>query len=104
MTATTPRPSSAVLTLIASFIPPRPAWADDAACIEHPTVNFHPGRGESTAPARAVCATCLVRPECLTYALEEGMDDGVWGGTTGKDRRAIKATTRSNERGTSATP
>jgi WhiB family redox-sensing transcriptional regulator len=66
--------------------------------------NFHPGRGESTAPARAVCASCLVRPECLTYALEQGMDDGVWGGTTGKDRRAIKATTRSNERGTSATP
>jgi len=37
----------------------RPAWHADAACLEHPEVNFFPGRGESLAPAKAICAGCL---------------------------------------------
>lgn len=90
-----------MLTLIASFIPPRPAWADDAACIEHPLVNFHPGRGERTAPALAVCRGCLVIAECRSYALEHDLEHGIWGGTTGRDRRAMRATT-TTERDTNA--
>lgn len=70
----------------------QPSWAADAACREHPEVNFYPERGESLTPARAVCARCLVRDECLIEALETPAheDHGVWGGTSAKERREMR--------------
>lgn len=69
------------------------AWMADAACHEHPEVNWFPTRGQSAEPARRVCATCLVREECLDYAVRQGSLArgvklaGVWGGTTLPERR-----------------
>jgi WhiB family transcriptional regulator, redox-sensing transcriptional regulator len=63
----------------------RPAWMSDAACREHSDVRFVLDRGESAEPARAVCAGCLVRTECLGYAMEHG-EYGIWGGTTDRER------------------
>jgi WhiB family redox-sensing transcriptional regulator len=65
----------------------RPAWMADAACREHPEVNFFPGRGRAAESAKAVCRACLVREECLAYALEHHLV-GVWGGTTERERRS----------------
>jgi WhiB family redox-sensing transcriptional regulator len=64
----------------------RPAWQADALCREYPEVDFFPGRGESTAPAKAVCARCLVRDECRALAGERN-EFGVWGGTSAQERR-----------------
>ncbi len=66
----------------------RPAWHADAACREHPDVDFFPQRGESTRPAKDVCAGCLVRSECLESALRE--EHGVWGGSSAKERRRMR--------------
>jgi WhiB family redox-sensing transcriptional regulator len=67
----------------------------DAACREHPEVNFFPERGESTEPARAVCDGCLVRPECFVYARENGefgsKSYGVWAGLSAVQRRRARA-------------
>jgi WhiB family redox-sensing transcriptional regulator len=38
--------------------------------------------------AKAVCARCDVRPQCLAYALERRMPFGVWGGLDDDERRA----------------
>ncbi|MTA13923.1 MAG: hypothetical protein F2534_15090 [Actinobacteria bacterium] len=65
----------------------QPAWQRDALCREHPDVNFFPERGESPIPARAICARCTVRTECLQAALD-GDELGVWGGTTRQNRDA----------------
>jgi WhiB family transcriptional regulator, redox-sensing transcriptional regulator len=70
----------------------QPRYAADAACREHPEVNFFPERGESSAPAKAVCAACLVNIECLTYALTERIEHGVWAGTSARQRRKIWGT------------
>jgi WhiB family transcriptional regulator, redox-sensing transcriptional regulator len=88
------------------LIPPRPAWMVDAACREHPEVDFFPGRGGDARPAQAVCRGCEVRDICLTYAQENG-ECGVWGGRVLKwsDRRlrrkadveALDAPARSQE-------
>lgn len=67
----------------------RPRWHRDAACREHPEVNFFPARGESTGAARGVCADCLVRSECLDYAITNDAD-GIWAGTSGGERRAMR--------------
>jgi WhiB family redox-sensing transcriptional regulator len=73
-------------------IQPRPEWHADALCREHPEISWFPEHGESTTPARAVCARCLVREECLEYALDDpgALRWGVWGGTTERERRALR--------------
>lgn len=68
----------------------RPAWHADAACREHPEVNFYPTLGESTDPAKAVCAGCLVRDECRADALERGDGHGIWGGTSANERKTLR--------------
>ena len=45
--------------------------------------------GAAQREARAVCATCPVRLECLADALDNRMDFGVWGGMTERERRAL---------------
>lgn len=39
--------------------------------------------------AKAVCNVCIVKPQCLQYALRHDIRDGVWGGTTASERRNI---------------
>lgn len=73
----------------------RPAWHAGAACGEHPEVSFFPDRGQSLAPAQAVCGGCLVRRECLDYAMGlSPAPDGVWGGLS---RRAREKLTRADQ-------
>ena len=72
----------------------RPPWIRDALCRERPSLHFIPDRGEPTAPLRAVCGACLVRSECLTYALADEDLAGVWGGTTAQERRTLRTTGR----------
>jgi transposase-like protein len=47
-------------------------------------VNFFPAKSESAAPAKEVCGRCLVREECLDFALCHDINDGVWGGVSGR--------------------
>lgn len=51
--------------------------------------------------ARAICAACPVRPECLEYALDLPTSIGhfgFWAGTTDKERRRLRARRRAEER------
>jgi len=43
------------------------------------------------AQAKAVCAGCPVRIDCLSYAIETGQAAGVWGGASEQERRAIRS-------------
>jgi WhiB family redox-sensing transcriptional regulator len=67
----------------------RPAWQRRAACRGMVTDAFMPGRGGSTAAAKAICIGCSVRRDCLAYALEDPEMDGVWGGTSKIERQRI---------------
>ena len=67
----------------------RPAWMRDALCAEHPKLDWFAGRADAQAAAKAVCAACLVRAECLDHALEAG-EVGVWGGTDERERRVMR--------------
>ena len=40
--------------------------------------------------AKSVCRRCPVVNECLTFALENGEDAGVWGGMSEDERRALR--------------
>lgn len=66
----------------------RPAWQADAACREHPEIDFFPLNGDDARPAQRVCSTCLVRDDCLAFATHDNSLNGVWGGTTEQLRGA----------------
>lgn len=71
---------------------PRPAWMHRGACTDpQVAANFFPTRGESPAPAKAVCAECPVREDCLEYAVTHRELNGVWGGVSERRRRAIRS-------------
>ena len=40
--------------------------------------------------AKAVCRRCPVIEQCLQWALEAGQHDGVWGGLSEDERRAMR--------------
>lgn len=50
-----------------------------------------PGFERHALAARAVCADCPVRADCLAFALEQGLDEGILGGLDPAQRRAIRA-------------
>lgn len=69
-------------------------WRDDAACRETDPELFFPvgtsaaGRAQEAA-AKRVCSGCLVRVECVTWALENGQYTGIWGGLSEDERRGL---------------
>jgi WhiB family transcriptional regulator, redox-sensing transcriptional regulator len=65
-------------------------WRELAACRGADLDLFFPGRGESAEPARQVCAACPVRQPCLDYAVSNAITDGIWGGLTERERRALR--------------
>jgi WhiB family redox-sensing transcriptional regulator len=73
------------------------AWVQRANCIGIDADLFFPDRGEPTRHAKAVCAGCEVREECLDYALSTGQKFGVWGGTSERERRALRRLRRTGE-------
>jgi len=68
----------------------RPAWQRLAACRGTDPNVFVVSVGQSTAAARAVCATCAVSEACLDYALSDPDLTGVWGGTSGRQRQKMR--------------
>lgn len=68
---------------------PEMAWMAEAKCQGMDSSLFFPERWEPITEARKICEACPVRRECLDYALADGIEFGVWGGMSGRDRRRI---------------
>jgi len=66
------------------------SWAQDAAC-RGLTHLFFPDHGDARtgSAAKAVCAGCPVRVECLTWALDNHEGIGIWGGCNTRERRIL---------------
>lgn len=65
------------------------SWQDKAACKGKEPDLWFPDGNASTREAKAVCAECPVRVECLAYAIETRTDTGIWGGLTEAERRGV---------------
>ncbi|AVJ50256.1 WhiB family transcription factor [Mycobacterium phage Mendokysei] len=65
-------------------------WAERALCAQTDPDAFFPDKGGSTKEAKAICAGCDVRDECLEYALAHDERFGIWGGLSERERRSIK--------------
>jgi len=62
-------------------------WTVDAACVGADPSVFFIDHGRPATKAKAICAGCRVRAECLDFALASHERHGVWGGMTEKERR-----------------
>lgn len=70
------------------------AWMDDAACADKDPELFFPPRGKhgnGLAEAKAICRACLVKKDCLDYAMRHHEYHGIWGGKTSRERRRLRA-------------
>lgn len=71
------------------------SWRQHAASRGIDPELFFPaaGAGEG-AEAKAVCARCPVAEQCLDFALMGNERYGIWGGTSERDRRRLRAARR----------
>jgi len=81
-------------------------WRDRAACLGLDPELFFPigSTGPAliqTEEARAVCRRCEVIDDCLSWAMDSRQEDGVWGGLSADERRALR---RRNARARRADP
>ena len=65
-------------------------WQDFANCLGVDPDLFFPERGASTREAKEVCRGCVVRGDCLEYALQNSEKFGIWGGMSERERRRIR--------------
>ena len=76
-------------------------WRKHAACRAHDPMLWYPEYGShgpgtakkkaaQDAAAKAICAQCPVRRDCLHSALERGERHGIWGGLNEDERKALK--------------
>ncbi|MGQ0482843.1 MAG: WhiB family transcriptional regulator [Pseudonocardia sp.] len=63
-------------------------WRVSANC-QHDEPDALFVRGRHQRAARAICQGCPVLTECLSHALDNRIEFGVWGGVTERARRAL---------------
>jgi len=69
---------------------PDRTWQVRANCMGVDPDLFFPERGASTREAKEVCRGCVVRQECLEYAIANGEKFGIWGGMSERERRRVR--------------
>jgi len=74
-------------------------WRSLAACLSTNPDLFFPlsssGKSlEQETKAKAICARCLVRRECLAFAVRTHQAFGVWGGMSEQERQQVSGPRR----------
>jgi WhiB family redox-sensing transcriptional regulator len=62
-------------------------WMNLAKCKTMEPGKFFSHDGDGVREAQRICAICPVKLACLAYALDNRLNDGVWGGTSEQERR-----------------
>ncbi|MEU8530485.1 WhiB family transcriptional regulator [Streptomyces sp. NPDC048629] len=73
-------------------VPPttKPACRDAEPGLFHPDRPGGPLPPDKVTAAKAVCRRCPVLSDCLTLAVRFRETEGIWGGTTPKERRWLR--------------
>jgi WhiB family redox-sensing transcriptional regulator len=66
------------------------SWQSRANCMGVDPDLFFPERGASTKEAKEVCRGCVVKDECLEFALRNSEKFGIWGGMSERERRRVR--------------
>lgn len=63
-------------------------WTVEARCRGSEVDTFFVRSLPEAREAIKLCQRCNVKQDCLEYAVDEGIELGVWGGLTERQRRA----------------
>jgi WhiB family redox-sensing transcriptional regulator len=77
-------------------------WQSRANCMGVDPELFFPERGSSTREAKEVCRGCVVREDCLEFAISNGEKFGIWGGMSERERRRVRRARVLQQRGITA--
>lgn len=64
-------------------------FQDKANCLEADTNLFFSELKSKVAKAKELCNSCLVKSECLQFALDLNIEYGTFGGLTETERKAL---------------
>jgi WhiB family redox-sensing transcriptional regulator len=82
------------LSLLLPLLTGGELWKPMAACSSAEPDLFFPvsaadSNPDQVAEAKAICARCLVRRECLDFAIRTRQMHGIWGGMTEEERYPV---------------
>lgn len=63
------------------------SWREHAACRNKNVEEFF---NSSWQAAVKICGVCVVRSQCLDFAMRNEITNGIWGGKTPQARKAMK--------------
>ena len=66
------------------------SWRAESFCRKYPTRMWFGGDHRETVRAKAICAACVVRSECLEFAVGRADLLGIWAGTTPHERAEMR--------------
>lgn len=72
-------------------------WRERAACAGKQEFFFSDHKASLVREAKLICASCVVRPQCLAHAMKHD-EYGVWGGLTANERRKARRAQKSSLR------
>lgn len=64
-------------------------WSVKAACRGIDAAVFYPISEDDALIAKSICDACSAREACLEFALSNRENNGVWGGSTERERRRV---------------
>ena len=64
-------------------------FQDNANCLDAEPEIFFSAKLKNRAKAIALCNSCVVKTECLQFALKHESIDGIYGGLLGDERKAL---------------
>lgn len=64
-------------------------FQDKANCLSADPSIFFSAKLKDRAEALSLCNACVVRDECLEFALTNESVDGIYGGLLGDERKAL---------------
>ena len=67
-------------------------------CAEVDPELWFPENGSPAHDAKATCARCDIKEDCLTEALADPGLEGVWGGLSKRERQNLRRTLRRGDR------
>src|SRR6478672_9120031 len=67
---------------------PETPWAFAALCADMPSEIFDVAAGRLQT-AKAACAHCTVAHQCLRWAINNEIEDEIWGGRSPAERRRL---------------
>jgi WhiB family transcriptional regulator, redox-sensing transcriptional regulator len=75
------------------------SWREDVACRDADPDLFFPistteAGQRQMEEAKRICRDCPAQIQCLAWAVENAVTDGVWGGTTPDERRVMRSLSR----------